>query len=100
MKKNELRHSIVLVEQAEMVDQDGKYDGTAELSIWEDSKFKYLPSKSFGTYLRCRYPNLDWEFDDGDDWNTDPDTTFCQYVWYTDSRRNHCVLATYVCDEM
>lgn len=99
MKTKELRHSIVIVEQCDTIDKDGNYNGTTELSIWEDSQFRFLPAKSFLRYLEARYPKLDWWFDDGTDWEEDKNTKFCQFVHYTGTERNHCVLASYYLNE-
>lgn len=90
-----LRHSICIVEQIDDR-RGGEYHGTIEVAMWQASNYMLQPPfKSFLEYLKFNYPNYDWRYDDGDDWNEDPTTDYCQYVVYLDEKKEHCLLAMY-----
>jgi hypothetical protein len=94
---NNTTHSIVISEQTDIKTDDGTYRGTEELSIPLSQDDCRRPNyKSFHAWLCALYPQYDWQPDDGDDWDEDPDTDYCQYTAQVDSKDpSHIYLAVY-----
>ena len=84
-------------EQVGKYDELGKWCGMDELSIpYQSYSDAACRSNSFFGFLCDKFPDLDWQADDGDDWDEDPDTDFCQYVAdINDGKPDHIYLASY-----
>lgn len=95
MSNFNLRHSICIVEQIDDR-RGGEYHETIEVAMIEACNFVLLPNyKSFKEYLQYNYPQYDWQADDGEDWDVDKRTDYCQYCCYLNKVKSHCILATY-----
>lgn len=90
-------HSITISEQVDIRDENGGYRGTDELSIpLSQDDCKRPDRRSFYAWLCALYPQYTWQADDGDDWDDDPDTDYCQYTAQIDpADDSHIYLAVY-----
>ena len=90
-------HSIVISEQVDIKTEDGSYRGTDELSVPVSQENCERPNrKSFYCWLCALYPQYDWQYDDGEDWDENPDTDYCQYTAQIDENdASHIYLAAY-----
>ena len=90
-------HSIVISEQVDIKTEDGSYRGTDELSVPVSQENCERPNrKSFYCWLCALYPQYDWQYDDGEDWDENPDTDYCQYTAQIDKADpSHIYLAVY-----
>ena len=93
----EEEHSIVVSEQVDRFDENGKWCGTDELSVPVSETNCERPNrKSFYCWLCALYPQYDWQYDDGEDWDENPDTDYCQYTAQIDKADpSHIYLAVY-----
>ena len=93
----EEEHSIVVSEQVDRFDENGKWCGTDELSVPVSETNCERPNrKSFYCWLCALYPQYDWQFDDGEDWDEDYDTDYIQYTAsINDGKPGHIMLACY-----
>ena len=95
-----MRHFIMVDEQID-IKVNGQYVGTDEIELWESCEFFMRPDfPSFKAYLESRYPDYQWELDDGDDWDELSGTDYCQYVAYLNPKRSHELLASYKIDKL
>ena len=93
---DEYRHHIVISEQIDLYDEQGNFCGTDELDCPVSESTETRPNyASFQDYLRHLYPGKRWEFYDGDDWNDNPYTDYCQYFCTIDREKDHILLAAY-----
>lgn len=57
-------------------------------------RFSY--NNTFEQLLRANFPLLSWLHDDGEDFDEDEDTKYCQYVFYPDDKdTSRYILATF-----
>lgn len=97
--EDEYTHSILISEQVDIKTEDGQYRGTEELSIPVNEEDCRRPDhNSFYLWICSLYPQYDWQADDGDDWDEDPNTDYCQYTAQIDpADPSHIYLAVYNC---
>lgn len=90
-------HTITVSEQVDIKGENGEYRGTDELSCPVNETTDHRPDrKSFYCWLCALYPQYEWRADDGDDWDEDEDTDYCQYTAQIDpSDPSHIYLAAY-----
>lgn len=90
-------HDVLITEQVyEDVDSDGWNEKTKDEVIYSET-FDYRPNaESFYDFLCRIQPGKEWRADDGDDWDEDDTTDYCQYVCYPDpDNHDHYFLAVY-----
>ena len=93
---DEYRHHIVISEQTDLYDEQGNFCGTDELDFPVSESTETRPNyASFQDYLCHLYPGKQWEFDDGEDWDDNPNTDYCQYFCTIDREKGHILLAAY-----
>lgn len=94
-------HTITITEMKDMQTADGKYAGTEEIAMPVHETNCERPNRtSFYNWLRAVYPQYDWAADDGEDWNENEATNFCQYVAFIDPHNmSHILLASYYKEE-
>lgn len=51
---------------------------------------KLSDSQTFYSFLKRNFPLLEWDHEDGDDFDDDNETTYCQYVSYPEGRNVEC----------
>ena len=90
-------HTITITEMKDLRTDDGKYGGTEEIAMPVHETTDHRPDReSFCHWLRALYPQYDWAADDGEDWNENEATDFCQYVAFIDPKdMSHILLASY-----
>ena len=93
---DEYRHHIVISELIDLYDEQGNFCDTDELDCPVSESTETRPNyASFQDYLCHLYPGKQWELDDGDDWNDNPYTDYCQYFCTIDREKDHILLAAY-----
>ena len=93
---SEYCHNIVISEQTDLHDEQGNFCGTDELDCPVGDCTETRPCyDSFQDYLCHLYPGKQWEFDDGEDWDDNPNTDYCQYFCTIDREKGHILLAAY-----
>lgn len=93
----EYEHDVLITEQVyEDIDGDGWNEQTKDEVIYSET-FDYRPcAESFFDFLNRIQPGKEWIADDGDDWDEDNNTDYCQYVHYPDPKNHdHYFLAVY-----
>lgn len=66
---------------------DAQFDGCKNEFVLYSQSFTTCPFSAQHTIYQwlCRnFPLISWKQDDGDDFDEDPNTDYCQYVAYTD----------------
>ncbi len=102
VEDKEYTHSIVISEQVDIKNAEGTYCGTEELKTPLNAEDCRRPKhESFHKWLCALYPQYEWIFDDGTDWDEDANTDFCQYVAKIDDNDpTHIYLASYYRTEL
>jgi hypothetical protein len=70
---------------------DAQLDGCkSEMVLYSETSdtCKFSPRFRFYDWLCRNFPLIDWVPDDGDDFDDDPNTDYCQYVSYCDPDSN------------
>lgn len=74
------------------------------LHFSESEQCPFSAENTLYDWLCKNFPLFDWEYDDGDDFEVNPETDYCQFVAYPCRRLEDCaddyVLATFQADNV
>lgn len=87
---------ILVTDQTFEVGEDGNPKETGCNFLFEATVDNRLAG-SFHSWLEQKWPQYEWQLDDGEDWRDNPNSTYCQYVAYPEkgNEEAHYILATY-----